>query len=101
MSNLAAVPLELATLQELGFADLGYETKEEDGLTYVKSLWCKVCHRQGQKLKTDPRIRGICASSADGMYLQVVIFTGMYNIDRSHKSLSLIISGELLKKSSP
>lgn len=80
---MSETKVKLSTFNGWNFTDvIGYESViSDDGITYVTQVWCEVCRRQQNNIKTDGRVRG-AASAAAKVYMNGTKYVTKHNVTR-------------------
>ena len=56
--NIAGNKVKLQTFKSWNFEEFGFKILEENGISYVNYVWCKICPKNKECIKQDPSVKG-------------------------------------------
>ena len=63
MMATVSYKVKLQTFNNWNYDTIEYETETIDSTTYVTKVWCTLCQKHKEKLKTDFRLRGVAKTN--------------------------------------
>ena len=62
---MAGNKVELQTFISRNFEEFGFKILEENGISYVNYVWCKICAKNKECIKQDLSVKGASKNVAD------------------------------------